>query len=83
MKNQLSTLGYNFQMVSLNEWTLDDGKNPTYQGSFAQVMAYANLKHDFNMDDLAAGVELMLAQDADGIHFGMFKTVMFATKKVA
>lgn len=82
MKETFNSKGYNFRMASTDEWSFTDG-NELYHGSFVQVMAYAVLKYGFRMEDLEDGVEMMLAADADGIHFGMYKTAIYPIKKVA
>ena len=66
----------------LDQWVIDDKNTQAYHGTLKEVVKYMVQKLDFDFYDVEDG--LMLLADIpfhNNIHFGMFKSPIFTSKK--
>ena len=67
-----------------DHWVFDDRNNIVYRGKLKEVVQYMVQRFDFYLDDVLDGLDL-LANNVDRgdncIHYGVYKTAIFTTKK--
>jgi len=75
--NELLTGGYNLMETDHGFWSINSADHIIFNGHFLEVVYFMVKKLGFHIDDIEEAIEIMEENGHNGIHFGVFKTVIY------
>lgn len=74
--------GYNLIEEGQDRWTFvvwseNEAPEKILMGTFTDVVLYAVIRLEFNLEEIDMAVKEMCANDHNAAHFGMFKTLIY------
>lgn len=73
--------GYNLIEYSKDEWYLQVIGQVAYKGTFRQAIIFAISKLGFKIEELDMAINIMLQEDHNIAHFGMYRGFMYSHRQ--